>query len=216
MNTLEKYYAQCASSYDDVYEQEDRQDDLETLQDHVAELLQGHTVLELACGSGYWTEYIAMGAKAVTALDSSPEMLALAAQRELDKEVVTFIQGDALVLPADIAPGQYTAVFAAGWWSHIDRAEQDQYLAQLRTKLGKDVLLVLIDSNQIEGLSLPIARTDADGNTYQFRVTPAGERLEILKNYPTDSWLRKRLNTAAQVVRTKRFDYYWMATCRLK
>jgi cyclopropane fatty-acyl-phospholipid synthase-like methyltransferase len=215
MNTLEKYYAQCAASYDAVYEEEERQDDLEELQDHVAELLQGHTVLELACGTGYWTEYAAMGAESVTAIDTSPEMLALAAERELGDNV-RFMQGDALALPDDIAPGQYTACFAAGWWSHVGRAEQDKYLARLRAKLGKDTLLVLIDTNQVEGLSLPIARTDADGNTYQFRTAPGGERFEVMKNYPTDSGLRKRLATAAREVRVERLDYYWIATCRLK
>jgi len=215
MNTLEKYYAQCASSYDAVYEQEDRQDDLETLQEAVAELLQGHKVLELACGSGYWTQFISIGAASVTAIDASPEMLALAAERDIDPDVVTFAHGDARSLDT-VPAGQFTACFAAGWWSHVGRAEQDKYLALLRSKLGKDALLVLLDSNQVEGVSVPIARTDADGNTYQFRTTPAGERLEIMKNYPTDSWLRKRLSTAGREVRTERLKYYWMATCRLK
>lgn len=215
MSTLETYYARCASSYDAVYEQEERQDDLETLQEAVAELLQGHKVLELACGSGYWTEFISMGAKSVTAIDSCPEMLALAAERDVDPDVVTFVQGDAMTL-ADIPAGEFTACFAAGWWSHVGRAEHDKYVALLRSKLGKDALLVLIDSNQVDGVSVPIARTDADGNTYQFRTTPDGERFEVMKNYPTDSWLRKRLATGAREVRTERLDYYWMATCRLK
>lgn len=215
MKTLEEYYAQCASSYDAVYEQEERQDDLETLQEAVAELMQGHTVLELACGSGYWTEYIAIAADSVTAIDASPEMLALAAGRDVDSDVVTFVQGDARTL-AGIPEGKYTACFAAGWWSHIGRAEQDKYLALLRSKLGKDALLVLLDSNQVEGVSMPIARTDADGNTYQFRLAPDGERFEIMKNYPSDSWLRKRLSNAAREVRIERLEYYWLATCRLK
>jgi SAM-dependent methyltransferase len=215
MNTLEKYYAHCAASYDAVYGQEERQDDLDDLQEAVAELMQGHKVLELACGSGYWTEFISIAAESVMAIDASPEMLALAAKRDVDPDIVTFAQGDAVTL-ADIPAGQYTACFAAGWWSHIGRAEQDKYLALLRSKLGKDALLVLLDSNQVEGVSVPIARTDADGNTYQFRTAPDGERFEIMKNYPTDSWLRKRLSNAAREVRIKRLEYYWLASCRLK
>jgi SAM-dependent methyltransferase len=215
MNTLEQYYAHCAGSYDAVYEQEERQEDLESLQEAVAELMQGHKVLELACGSGYWTEYISIAAQSVTAIDASPEMLALAAERDVDPAVVTFAQGNAMTL-ADIPAGPYTACFAAGWWSHIGRAEQDKYLALLRSRLGKDALLVLLDSNQVEGVSVPIARTDADGNTYQIRTTADGERFEIMKNYPSDSWLRKRLSNAAREVRIERLEYYWLATCRLK
>jgi len=215
MKTLEEYYAHCAPSYDAVYAQEARQDDLETLQETVAELMQGHTVLELACGSGYWTQYIAIAADSVTAIDNCPEMLALAAGRDIDSDVVTFAQGDARTL-ADIPAGKYTACFAAGWWSHIGRAEQDKYLALLRSKLGKDALLVLLDSNQVDGVSVPIARTDADGNTYQIRTAADGERFEVMKNYPSDSWLRKRLSNAAREVRVERLEYYWLATCRLK
>jgi hypothetical protein len=37
-----------------------------------------------------------------------------------------------------------------------------------------------------------------------------------MKNYPTDSWLRKRLSNAAREVRIKRLEYYWLASCRLK
>lgn len=216
MNSLQKYYAQLAPTYDEVYDDPDRQEDLETLQEHLAELLSGHTVLELACGTGYWTEYLAIDAKAITATDSSAEMLALAAGRGLDEDVVSLQQADAWTLPEGVEPGQYTAVFAAGWWSHVGRAQQDKYLALLRAKLGKDVLLVLLDSNYVEGVSMPIARTDADGNTYQFRTTPDGERHDVLKNYPSDSFLRKRLATAAREVRVERLEYYWMATARFK
>jgi 2-polyprenyl-3-methyl-5-hydroxy-6-metoxy-1,4-benzoquinol methylase len=38
-------------------------------------------VLEIACGTGWWTQWLARSAQQVTALDAAPEMLALNRQR---------------------------------------------------------------------------------------------------------------------------------------
>ncbi|NRR32738.1 class I SAM-dependent methyltransferase [Oxalobacteraceae bacterium] len=213
-NEMGKYYALSAATYDAIYEQEERQDDLDELHELVADLLEGHTVLELACGSGYWTETIAEVAESVHATDFCPEMLALAAERGLDEDIVRFSQLDAHALPEDI--GSYTAVFAAGWWSHVKREDQERYLKHLRARLGKDTLLVLLDSTYVDGSSTVIARTDLEGNTFQIRMAADGQRYEVLKNYPTDSALRKKLATAAREIRVERMEYYYLASGRLK
>ncbi len=212
--TLARYYALTAADCERVYDKPERQADLAALRPKVAELLSGHKVLELACGTGYWTRVIAPAAASVHAVDINEEALALARARQPEGGNVTFAQADAFDLPE--AVGEYTAVFAAFWWSHVKREEQDGYLARLRAKLGKDVLLVLLDNVYVDGSSTVIARTDLEGNTYQFRTLPSGERLEILKNFPTDSFLRKRLGTATRDIRTKRVPHYWLATARLK
>lgn len=212
--TLARYYALTATDAETVYDKPERQADLAAIRSKVAELLTGHMVLELACGTGYWTRVIAPVAESVHATDISQEALALARARQPECDNVTFAQADAFDLPA--AVGQYTAVFAGFWWSHVKREEQDRFLAQLRAKMGKDVLLVLLDNVYVDGSSTVIARTDLEGNTYQFRLLPSGERLEILKNFPTDSFLRKRLGTATRDIRTKRVPHYWLATARLK
>ncbi|GGX82780.1 methyltransferase domain-containing protein [Massilia dura] len=212
--TLARYYALTAADCERVYDKPERQADLAALRPKIAELLSGHKVLELACGTGYWTRVIAPAAASVHAIDINEEALALARARQIEGGNVTFAQADAFDLPE--AVGEYTAVFAAFWWSHVKREEQDSYLARLRAKLGKDVLLVLLDNVYVDGSSTVIARTDLEGNTYQFRTLPSGERLEILKNFPTDSFLRKRLGTAARDIRTKRVPHYWLAMARLK
>jgi SAM-dependent methyltransferase len=50
-------------------------------------------VLELACGRGAWTGQLLRHAADVTAVDASPEMLAVAAARA-DSQHVRFIQAD--------------------------------------------------------------------------------------------------------------------------
>jgi hypothetical protein len=112
--------------------------------------------------------------------------------------------------------GGYDAVVAEFCWSRLKRDEQDGFLAKLRKATGKDALLVLLDEVYVEGSSNTVARTDAQGNTYEIVSLPDGQRVERPMSYPTDSALRKRLANAAKEIRVARWEYFWVLTCRLK
>ena len=209
-----QFYAKSASNHDRIYDRPERKEDLAAMRSHVAETLRGHTVLELACGTGYWTAVIAATADKVVATDINPEMIALGKLRALPSDKVDFKVADAWNLPDDI--GSYTAVFIGFWWSHVKREEQERFLAQLRAKVGDDMFIVLLDDAYVEGSSETVARTDMEGNTYQIRIAPDGERYEIPKTYPSDSALRKKLASSVREIRIVRLEYYWLLTCRLK
>ncbi len=213
---LVKYYAQRAASYDEIYQKPERQTEQNALHAQVAKLLAGQTVLELACGTGYWTRTLAEHANKVLALDINAEMLAIAKARGLDANKVSFQQADIYQLPAELAQQQFSVCFAAFWWSHVKRDSQEQFIAQLRKVVGANCLLVLIDNTYVEGESTPIARTDADGNSHQLRKQADGTTVEIVKNFPSDSNLRKRFAALARDVRVHRSEHFWMLTCRLK
>ena len=51
-------------------------------------------VLDLACGPGVWTPFLLEHAESVTAVDASPEMLALASSRVADDPRVRFMTAD--------------------------------------------------------------------------------------------------------------------------
>lgn len=211
---LVEYYARSGAAGDRAYELAGRQQDLARMREQLAAVLRGHVVLELACGTGYWTDVIAAAADSVLATDINERMIELARQRSLPGGKARFRVADALDLPEDI--GEFTAVFAGGWWSRLVRDEQDALVAHLRQRLGKDVLLVLLDENYVHGESETIARTDAQGNTWEIVAAPDGQRYELPKNYPTDSALRKRLGGAVREIKIARGEYYWLLSCRLK
>ena len=217
MNTVKTdmgaYYAARASHYEEIYDKPERQDELALLREKVCDTLRGHDVLEIACGTGYWTAQYAAAAASVLATDINPEVIAVARARGLPADKVQFALGNAFALDVD---GKYSACFAGFLWSHVKRQEQAGFLEHLREKLGKDTLLVLIDNSYVEGSNTPIARTDPEGNTYQIRRLPNGERYEVLKNFPTDSALRKKLAAAVKDIRIVRLEHYWMLTGRLK
>jgi SAM-dependent methyltransferase len=212
-NELAAYYAKCVGTCEQVYDKPERQADLVALKEKVRDALRGHDVLELACGTGYWTAELAQSAASVLATDINQVMIEAAQTKNLPIETVKFAVADAFNLQVE---GTFSACFAGFWWSHVRRQDQPAFLEQLRTKLGKDTYLVLIDNVYAEGSSTSIARTDLDGNTYQIRKLDDGTRHEVLKNFPTDSALRKRMAESVKDIRIFRLEHYWMLTGRLK
>ncbi len=74
-------------------------------------------VLELACGPGTWIPQLLRHATSLTALDASPEMLAIAAARFGDARV-RFVRADIF----SCAPERrYDVVFFGFWLSHVPR-----------------------------------------------------------------------------------------------
>ncbi|MGZ5131740.1 MAG: class I SAM-dependent methyltransferase, partial [Caldimonas sp.] len=105
------YYAERAAEYDRVYDKPERQDDLRALKRRLPPLFSGTRLIEVACGTGYWTQFIAPGAREVVALDAAPETLAIARGRVGAN--VELLVGDAYDLPSD--RGLFDAAFAGFW-----------------------------------------------------------------------------------------------------
>jgi cyclopropane fatty-acyl-phospholipid synthase-like methyltransferase len=214
------YYDGIAAHYDNASADysEEQLEDLDEAREQLATLLAGHRILELGCGTGAWTEVLAESAEFVLATDASEAMLDLARMHGEDLDNVEYRLVDALDLPDDLASGgdKFSAVFMAGLWSRLTREQGDALLLSLKKRLGKDVLLVIFDDAYVETESATIARTDLQGNTHEFQLDADGNRHELVKNYPTDSSLRKRLDKVGREIKIARWEFYWVLTCRLK
>src|SRR3990170_636618 len=130
---MQAYYAQRAREYERVYDKPERQADLARLRVDVPALFTGTRVLEIACGTGYWTPLIAAQAAAVLALDNAEETLAIARRKRYPKANVRFEQGDAYRMPE--WPEPFSACFAGFWWSHVPLGRLDGFLAGLGERL---------------------------------------------------------------------------------
>jgi hypothetical protein len=131
-------------------------------------------------------------------------------------EVLTLTGENGAVPEIPAGAAGYGAVVAEFCWSRLKRDEQDAFLAKVKKAADKNALLVLLDEIYVEGVSNPVARTDAQGNTYEIVTDDEGQRVERPMSYPTDSALRKRLTSAAKEIRVARWEYFWVLTCRLK
>jgi ubiquinone/menaquinone biosynthesis C-methylase UbiE len=208
MNTLADYYAKRAPEYERIYQKPERQADLAALRQLVAQAFTDRAVLEVACGTGYWTEVLARTSLHVVATDINDEVLAIARTKPLGSNV-RLCRCDAFRLEA--IPGEFNAALAAFWWSHLTRSQLQDFLAGLYRKLQPGSLVLFIDNIYAEGSSTSISRRDERGNTYQMRRLGDGSTLEVLKNFPTDEEIRSALTAGATELSIERLRYYWMA-----
>ncbi|HKP52680.1 MAG TPA: class I SAM-dependent methyltransferase [Chloroflexia bacterium] len=206
---LKQYYADRAQEYERVYALPERQDDLRALRGLLQELLAGHDVLEVACGTGYWTQPVSETARSILATDVNSEVLDLARKKLYPAGKVRFQLADAFTLEG--VSGDFTAGFAAFWWSHIKRSELRGFLKEFHAKLGPGRLVVFAD-NSLRGTRHPFTRHDAEGNTFQTRRLEDGREYEVLKNIPTEAELRDCLDGIAADIAFISLTYYWCLT----
>jgi len=207
--SMREYYAARAPIYDEVYLRPERQRDIDELRRRIADWFAGRSVLEVACGTGWWTQFIAPVAARMTATDAVAEPLGLARLRP-GVERVAFVQADAFALPAGL--GSFDAAFAGLWISHVPLERRREFLAGLRARLATGAPVVLIDNTDAQCTSLPIVERDAAGNTYQMRALPDGSVHRVLKNFPSEAELRSMiagLGAGAQYWRGAHFWAFW-------
>ena len=208
MDTLAAYYAARAREYERIYHKHERQADLARLKDLVPPYFTGRDVLEIACGTGWWTQFIAKTARKVTATDINEETLAIARAKDYPPDRVTLAVADVYKLPVHYAG--FTGAFAGFWWSHMKRAERRGFIERLHNVLAPGAVVVALDNTYVEGSSTPIAYTDADGNSYQRRKLDDGSQHDVLKNFPTEAELRADLGDLGAEIEYIALEHYWV------
>lgn len=204
--TLQSYYEARAPEYDNIYEKPERQTDLRAIECWLGPRFAGHHVLEIACGTGYWTQFIAPFAASVVGMDSASETLRVAKAR-VPGENAHFVLGDAYDLSAPV--GGFSAVFAGFWFSHVPKAKRREFIRGVHKVLGAGSAVVLLDNLHVVDSSSPIAEEDLDGNTYQIRVLRDGSRHRVLKNFPTEVELRDSVADFAVSAKYTRWQFFW-------
>lgn len=205
---LADYYARRAPEYERIYQKPERQPDLRRLRETIAEIVAGRRVLEVACGTGWWTEVMSASARSIAATDINEEVLAVARAKHLPDNVA-FHHCDAFTL--EQVDGEFDAALAAFWWSHLTGEDLARFLNGLHRRLKPGSVVVFIDNNFVSGSSTPISRRDSAGNTYQTRLLGDGSRREVLKNFPTEDEIRAVLEACERSLRIEQLPYYWLA-----
>lgn len=145
------------------------------------ELFLGLDVLEIACGTGYWTEVVAQVARTVLATDVCEQMLASARQRLAGFGNVRFRVADAYSL--EDVPGGFSGAFAVWWWSHVPKRLVPQFLATLHDKLRPGALVLFVD--QVSTAYEPMNQCVGAGeDRLEEREVSGGRKFSIVKNFP--------------------------------
>lgn len=211
---LEHYYSKRASEYEQIYAKPERQDELEWLRARIPSLFPRRIVLEVACGTGYWTQFIARTAAKVHACDINDSVLEIAREKPIARGRVHFFKADAITLEG-VAPG-CDAAFAGFWWSHVKKSDLARFVQNLATHVEPGSLVAVLDNQYAEGSSTAVTRRDAEGNTYQMRRLANGEEHEVLKNFPTPAELAEAVRPVAREAHLETLAYYWLLVFTLR
>jgi 2-polyprenyl-3-methyl-5-hydroxy-6-metoxy-1,4-benzoquinol methylase len=133
------------------------------------------SILELACGTGIWTETLLQMGKEVTAVDAGPEMLAIARQK-LGEERIQYQQADLF----HWEPAQrYDLLFFANWLSHVPPQALDEFLGKVQQAVRPGGQIAIIDQHQPSDSDKRAAK-DA---IYATRPVEDGRQFTIVKAF---------------------------------
>ena len=172
----------------------------------VAEMQPSGSVLEIACGTGLWTEAFAPRVKSLTALDVAPEALAIARDRVTSSNV-TFEVADIFSWNTS---ARFDVIFFSAWLSHVPSNRFDQFWQLLRGLLVDGGRVLFIDEHVDERAKetyLPdddeiVERELQDGTTYR-----------IVKNFVDPDQLEGRLRDLGWMCNIRRDDDHWVWVC---
>jgi trans-aconitate methyltransferase len=146
------------------------------LADALEEFRPEGSVLDLACGPGTWTPQLLRHASDVTAVDASPQMLAIAASRVPAGAPVRFVEADLFTWEPD---RRYDVVFMGCWLSHVPAERFASFWARVAAALAPRGRVFFVDDYHrtpeelIEGpASSTIQRQTPDGTAYRLVKVP--------------------------------------------
>lgn len=183
------YYRARAAEYDEWFYRNGRYDrDAETNQQWFTEVeqvqnalhslpKQGH-ILELASGTGIWTQELVKLGDKITAIDASPEMIAIN-KAKVQSDKVDYIESDLFKWQPQ---QQYDMVFFGFWLSHVPPEKLDAFLQSVATALKPNGVVFMVDSRRNPSGMAKDQPLLADG-FQQERILNNGNQYTIVKIY---------------------------------
>ena len=179
---MEEYYRRRAEEFEAVYDRADpaRRAEIKRLSQAAQEALRGRRVLEVACGTGYWTRLVSQTAREITATDSVEEVLNVA-RRKTYRCPVTFRLEDAYRLSYEAEA--FDGGLANFWFSHLPRHRVDRFIAGFHRTLRPQASVFLADNVLVPDVGGELISRAGDDNTYRRRTLRDGSEHVIIKNY---------------------------------
>jgi SAM-dependent methyltransferase len=194
------YYRARAREYDEWFLRQGRYDhgpehkrlwfaEVEQVQEALRAAAPYGRVLELACGTGLWTQVMLPHASQLTGLDASPEMIALNRGR-LGPGMAHYLEADLF----EWSPDQvYDFVFFAFWLSHVPPERFKPFWDVVRASLAPGGRVFFVDSRYDPTSTARDMRLGAQGDTTLSRRLNDGREFTIVKVYYEPNELSARL-----------------------
>jgi demethylmenaquinone methyltransferase/2-methoxy-6-polyprenyl-1,4-benzoquinol methylase len=205
---MENYYTKRALEYENIYLKPERQEYIKESKKILKKYFANKNVLEIACGTGFWTKTISEVAKNILAIDINNEVLEIAKFKKYSCKV-DFIQDDSYKL--NKIKENHDSLFAGFWFSHIPKSKIKKFLDIIHKKLDEKALIIFMDNIYVEGNNTPISRFDTEGNSYQIRKLKDNSQYEIIKNFYTENELQNFFKDHGSEILINDLKYYWIS-----
>ncbi len=208
---LVEYYCQRAKEYEQIYFRDvpDRRKEIDDEAINIKALAKDKTVLDIPCGTGYWTKIISESAKKIVAADISLEMIEMARSKEYQIPV-EFVQCDLNFPPFE--PHSFDLVVLGFWFSHHPKQDYEALFKILKSLLKENGLIWMIDNNPpAEGAVSNSVGKDEFGNNQKKRWLDNGEEFIIIKNYFEKEDLSRIFVQSFDIQQLTHNKYYWSA-----
>ncbi len=165
------------------------------------------TILELACGTGWWTQWLAQQARHVTAVDAADEMLALNRER-VKAANVGYVLADVFSWKPD---QKFDLVFFAFWLSHVPRDRFAAFWQLVCESLAANGRVFFIDELGTERARGLETRLDEHA---VLRELDDGRKFRAVKVFYQSSELEAKLRTLGWNVKVRSAGrrFYWGRT----
>jgi demethylmenaquinone methyltransferase/2-methoxy-6-polyprenyl-1,4-benzoquinol methylase len=195
------YYRARAGEYDEWFYRQGRYDygpelnqqwadEAEQVRQALYALGPVDTVLELACGTGIWTQELLKISEHVTALDASPEVIAINRAKLNTDPRVTYAQVDLFAWePAE----QVDVVFFGFWLSHVPPDKLDEFLAKVARSVSKGGHVFIVDSQRAQSSTAHDHSTYEEQSIHHTRKLNDGREFTIIKIFHDPAALGQKL-----------------------
>lgn len=211
---LDEHYRKRAREYESVYHRDDpvRQAEQIEIGKEIEQAMRGRRVLEIACGTGYWTERAAKTALHIVAIDAVPETLEVARSKKLP-DTVEFRVGDAYALSES---GPFDAGLAMCWFSHVPKARIHGFLSGFHSALAKGAKVFIGDNMYVQGVGGELISKPGFEDTFKRRTLPDGTVHDVLKNYFDRQHLEEIFLPFAEDLKIAMGERFWRVQYRVK
>lgn len=149
-------------------------------------------VLELAPGTGIWTERLARTASSITAVDASLEMIAIN-RAKVASERVAYMQADLFTWRPEHT---YDAVVFCFWLSHVPLERLDAFLQTVASALRPGGKLFFVDSRREPSSTAQDHQLPREEEQVMTRRLNDGREFQIVKNFYEPNFLAPHLTSA--------------------
>ncbi len=179
---MEDYYRKRILEYEKIYYRDDtiRLKEQEKIADAIKRFLKNKAVIEVAAGTGYWSEILSESASKIMITDLVSETLGLAKTKKY-KCPVEFKKEDAYSL--SFQDNTFSGGMANLWFSHIPKERINDFFNEFHRVLKNGAIVFMSDNNFDGKVGGKIIKPTGDFNTYKIRRLNDGSKHKILKNY---------------------------------